>query len=83
MENSISPFFVDLYKSMETHPTQFEDYEVWDGYCYSKGNFYETSTLIGGHGGIQKTTTKVCTAFTWLGVKKDVQHLVHECQVCQ
>ena len=41
------------------------------------------STLMGGHGGIQKTTAKVCAAFTWPGVKKDVKKFVQECMVCQ
>ena len=38
---------------------------------------------MGGHGGIQKTTTKVCASFTWPVVKKDVKKFVQKCMVCQ
>ena len=82
---------------MEDNPTQFEDYEVRDGVLFFKGKLLLDpasplvnqvlqechSTLLSGHRGIQKTTAKVCVAFTWPGVKKAVQHFVQECQVCQ
>ena len=35
------------------------------------------------HGGIQKTIARVCSNFTWDGLKKDVQQFVKECPVCQ
>ena len=82
---------------MSQNPAQYEDYEVRDGFLLHKGKIlldplsslvpkvlHEChSTLLGGHGGIQKTTAKVCAAFTWPGVKKAVKQYVQECAVCQ
>ena len=97
MENYVSPFFTDLYKSMKANPAQFADYEVRDGILLFQGKLLLDpvsplvnqvlqechSTLLGGHGGIQKTTARVCAAFTWPGIKKVVQRFVQECSVCQ
>ena len=97
MEISISPFFTNLYKGMKANPVQFADYEVRDGVLLFKGKLLLDpvsplvnqvlqechSTLLGGHGGIQKTTARVCAAFTWPRIKKVVQRFVQECPVCQ
>ena len=72
LENSIAPFFINLYKSMELQLDQFQDYEVIDGLMLFKGKLLLDhqspvvnqvlqechSTLLGGHGGIQKTTAR-------------------------
>ena len=41
------------------------------------------STPLGGHGGMQKTMARVCVAFSWDGVKRDVRKFVQECDICQ
>ena len=86
-ENSISSFFRDLYSAMSQDLAQYADYEVRDGLLLHRGKILLDplsslvpkvlhkchSTLLGGHGGIQKTTAKVCAAFTRPGVKKVVK----------
>ena len=37
LKNTTSPFFVNLYKSMEMNLAQFEEYEVRDGLLLYKG----------------------------------------------
>ena len=97
LENLNSPFFLTLYQSLHNEPDQNGDYEVHDGLLLYKGKLLLDhnsplvqqvlhkchTTLIGGHGGIQKTTAKVCASFTWEGLKHDVKKFVQECVICQ
>jgi hypothetical protein len=39
--------------------------------------------VIGGHLGIKATQTRVAQLFTWKGLKQDVEHFVHQCEICQ
>ena len=97
LENLTSPFFLTLYQSLNKEPNQNVDYEVRDGLLLYKGKLLLDhnsplvkqvlhkchTTLIRGHGGIQKTTAKVYATFTWEGIKKDVKKFVQECAICQ
>ncbi|KAK9058307.1 hypothetical protein SSX86_023148 [Deinandra increscens subsp. villosa] len=38
---------------------------------------------VGGHSGIQATTRRLSSSFSWLGLKKDVTTFIRNCQVCQ
>ena len=90
LENLNSPFFLTLYQTLNNEPDQNSDYEVCDGLLLYKGKLlldhdsplvqqvlHEChTTLIRGHGGIQKTTAKVCAAFTWERLKNDVKKSV-------
>ena len=81
---------MDEYQSLNKDLDQYVDYELRDGLLMYKGKLqldpksplinqvlHEChTTLIGGHGGIQKTTAKVCAAFIWERVKQDVKKFV-------
>ena len=92
-ENKTSPFYQNLCSALAANNSQFVDYDVRDGLLLHKGRLLldPTSSLISlvlrechptpmaGHGGIQKTIAHVCAAFSWNGLKKDVQKFVREC----
>ena len=88
-ENATSSFFLTKYKELAA--------DVRDGLLMYKGKILldHTSPLVqsvlqechstplGGHGGMQKTMARVCVAFSWDGVKRDVKKFVQECDICQ
>ena len=90
-------FFMDLYRAIKDDFNQFIDYEVREGLLLYKGKLLLDpksslillilrecdSTPMAGHGGIQKTISRVCLNFTWDGLKKNVQRFVKECPICQ
>jgi hypothetical protein len=41
------------------------------------------SSVIGGHSSIKATQTRVAQLLTWKGLKQDVEHFVHQCEICQ
>ena len=86
-ENSTLAFFKELYAAMTQDADKFCDYEIREGLLVCKGKLAMDptsplvqqilkeghSTLLGGHGGIQKTTARVSRIFTWPGLHKDVK----------
>ena len=77
---------------MSKDPVQYADYELHDGLLmYHEKLLLDPtsplitqvlqechSTMIGGHGGIQKTTARICAIFTWKGVKQAVKKFLQE-----
>ena len=96
-ENFTSTFFLTKYKDLGAGILNGEEYEVRDGLLLHKGKLLLDpssqlihlvlqechSTLLGGHGGLQKTMAKVSATFTWPRMKQAVQKFVKECDVCQ
>ena len=96
-ENKTSVFFLEKYRDIEVGVLSREEYEIRDGLLLFKGNLLLDhhsqlvqlvikecfSTRIGGLGGIQKTVAKVAAAFIWSRMKRDVEHFVKACEVCQ
>ena len=76
---------------------KFRDYEIQEGSLVCKGKLVMDhasplipqilrechSTLLWGHGGIQKTTARVFGIFIWPGLHKDVKKYVQNCVICQ
>lgn len=40
-------------------------------------------TPVGGHSGILRTFKRLAANFLWLGMKKDMQYFVQQCDICQ
>jgi len=41
------------------------------------------SSKIGGHSGVNKTTTRIGAPFYWNGMRSDISKFVRECSICQ
>ena len=96
-ENASFEFFQSLYRAIREKPSKYVDYEVRDGLLLlSEKLLLDPSssivqqvlneahtTLLGGHGGIQKSIARVRVAFTWLGMRKVIKEYVQQCVGCQ
>ena len=88
---------ITMRNDLQTGAKSMRGYEARGGQLWYKGKLVLSSnslykeaiirefhdTPVGGHSGIFCTLKRLAANFHWVGMKRDVQHYIQQCDVCQ
>ena len=97
IEARTHPTLEYIKKALVQGDMRYKDYKIMDELLWHKGQlvlpsssqYKETiiqefhDTPVGGHSGILHTFKRLAANFFWWGMKKDMQNIVQQCDICQ